>query len=69
MSQPNPPADPPAENPEDKFWGRFHGEMDKWFDKKSKDVTPSTTRQAPGGSVTSFLADLMGGPFKPSDKK
>jgi hypothetical protein len=58
-----------GDNPEDKFWKRFHGELDNWFAKKSKETTPSTSRQSPGGSVSGFLADLMGGPFKPSDKK
>lgn len=65
-----PPAAPTPEEAEAKFW-QLHEErttavLDKWFEKKRKELQGGTGTSRTGGrmSLQGLLADLMFGPEK-----
>jgi hypothetical protein len=74
-TQPDPPTpeptsapEPNADDVEKAYWSKFEKRLDDWFDRKISGFAKQQRESGKGG-FSKFFAEMMGGPFTPSDKK
>jgi len=61
---PAPPSEPTPEQIEDKFWEKFEGHLDTWFDRKVEKYRTTSSSRTGRTTLPTIMADLIFGPPK-----